>query len=174
MKKIIAGYIQYFSYVVRHRRYVRKACFSMGLYYQGIVHDLSKFRLSEAKRYMRWFSLSNKSIEKEFNMAWNHHIKRNKHHRQYRVLIEDSGAIKPIQMPKRYVEEMLCDWWGVGRAFAKTKEELMRYDYCPRSEVYNWYHKNKDNMKLHEKTRRHVEIFLLDQKKIDWIDSGAN
>jgi hypothetical protein len=29
-------------------------------------------------------------------------------------------------------------------------------------------------MKLHEKTRRHVEIFLLDQKKIDWIDSGAN
>ena len=32
-----------------HRKYVRKACFKMGLFWQGLTHDLSKYSITEMK-----------------------------------------------------------------------------------------------------------------------------
>ena len=38
---------QHFCTVTRHRRLVRKNCFRVGLYWQGLTHDLSKFTPTE-------------------------------------------------------------------------------------------------------------------------------
>ena len=32
-----------------HRKYVRKACWKMGLFWQGLLHDLSKYSITELK-----------------------------------------------------------------------------------------------------------------------------
>ena len=38
---------QHFKTITRHRRLVRKNCFRIGLYWQGLTHDLSKFHPTE-------------------------------------------------------------------------------------------------------------------------------
>ena len=37
-----------------HRKFVRKACFKMGLFWQGILHDLSKYSIEELKMCKYW------------------------------------------------------------------------------------------------------------------------
>lgn len=104
-------------------------------------------------------------MQNEFDYARNHHLKNNKHHWQYRVLLNDDGTVRPLQMPWDYMIEMLCDWRGVGRAFMKP-ENRYKYDVAPWHEVSNWYEKNKNKMQLHDNTRHHVEEFLSHQKEI--------
>jgi hypothetical protein len=84
-------------------------------------------------------------VEEEFDIAWLHHQKRNKHHWQYWVLFEDSGAIIPLRMPLKYCKEMLADWRGAGRAITG------------KNETRHWYDRNKANMMLHPETRRWIE-----------------
>jgi len=163
--RILKWYLSYFSYVIRHKWFVMIACFKMWLYRQGLIHDLSKFRPSEAKRYMRRFSLWDKSIEGKYDYAWNHHIKRNKHHRQYWLLrFDEWWHTKALRMPNKYAKEMLCDWWWVGRAFARTKEDRGKYKKSSWFEVYTWYHKNKHDITIHHRTRWLIEIFLERQR----------
>lgn len=72
---------------------------------------MSKFFPSEAKRYMKYYSLNDDTVKVQFDLARNYHQKRNKHHWQYWVLIMDSGEVKALDMPEKYIKEMLCDWW---------------------------------------------------------------
>lgn len=70
-----------------HRKYVRKACFKMGLYWQGLMHDLSKYSLKElsiCKYYVG--TKSPHQIAREtigYSPSWTHHYRRNRHHYQY-------------------------------------------------------------------------------------------
>lgn len=166
-------YKKYFTYVIRHKYYVAIACFRMWLYRQGIIHDWSKFLPSEYMRYMRWFSLWDKSVEDKFNKARLQHINRNPHHRNHRVKHNDDWTLNVVEMPEKYVKEMLCDWRWVGRAFADTEEKQRRYIYANRSETYNRYYKRKDKMVMHENTRYYIESFLQKEKKEDYIASWA-
>ena len=38
--------IKHLKTVHKHRKWVRKYCFKMGLYWQGLTHDLSKYYLT--------------------------------------------------------------------------------------------------------------------------------
>lgn len=40
-------FFNHFKTVYTHRKYVRKLCFKCGLYKQGLLHDLSKYSLTE-------------------------------------------------------------------------------------------------------------------------------
>ena len=142
MKRIITWYMRYFSYVIKHRRYIRKISKTMWMYRKVLFHDLSKFHPAEYKYYMRFFSLWDKNIEKEFNVAWNRHQNINKHHYQYWVLIEDNGSMIVLDMPERYIKEMLCDRRAVWYWFSINKEEFLT---DPRKEVSERYRKNKTN-----------------------------
>ncbi len=168
-------HLNYFRYVLRHKWFVFLALLSVwcanpwaiGLLWQGIVHDLSKFRPSEWFPYVdyfyggphpeanhgdmrNWFGdVGTKAwVDARFDAAWNHHQKRNPHHWQYWVLREDDGETKPLEMPEHYLIEMLADWEGAGRAItgkANTPE---------------WYAKNRDKIVLHPATRRIVDYRL--------------
>lgn len=155
-------YLKYAAYVIRHCWHVRKMCWKNGLYWQGLVHDLSKWRPSEFIPYARYFygSYPNEleeyiphqydgkvksDIECEFNIAWLKHQNRNPHHWQYWVLQEDSGKEIVLPMPEKYVKEMICDWWGASVATGNGGNSK------------DWYEQNKKHTKLHPETREYFE-----------------
>jgi hypothetical protein len=161
-------YLRYAAYVIRHCWYVRKMCWKNGLYWQGLVHDLSKWRPSEFIPYAQYFYWSQEQKDAEtfeamriygvaeaapygffvsdrFNVAWLHHQKRNKHHWQYWVMNQDDGRTYPIKMPEKYVKEMLCDWWGASVATGNGGNSK------------DWYEKVKAGTQLHSETRAYFE-----------------
>ena len=110
--------IQHFKTVYEHRKLVREHCFKLGLYRQGIMHDLSKYSPVEfwrgAKYYQGNRSPNNKEREVTGrSMAWLHHKGRNKHHFEYWIdyMINDDGSVGfgGNRMPKKYIAEMFCD-----------------------------------------------------------------
>ena len=113
-------------------------------------HDASK------KSNQEWFAYRNYFYDKEnhsrsseeFNMAWNYHQKRNPHHCQYWVLINDvdEPQLQAMEMPFEYVIELLCDWHSAGQHYGNT--------------AYDWYDKQKDKMILHPNTRALIEKYL--------------
>ena len=167
-------YIKYFKYVFTHKYWVMVMCFDMWLYWQWIIHDWSKFLPNEYIPYTRWRGKWDKSNESElsYNKSWLKHINRNPHHWNHRVMFNDDWTTNCIEMPEKYVKEMLCDWRWVGRSFAHTDEEITRYKNFPRHEVYTRYSKRKDNMTLHINTRKYIEIFLDMKKHLEYVYSS--
>jgi len=159
-------FIKYLSYMLRHKWFVMIECFKLGLYWQGLVHDLSKFRLDEFIPYVNYFYGKKQIIRDKtgyykptdtgddaFDFAWLLHQKRNRHHWQWWILLEDSGAIKILPMPKKYILEMIYDWKGAGKA--------QRND----TPVREWYLKNKNKMQLHKETEKILEELLIKEIK---------
>lgn len=64
-----------------------------------------------------------------------------------------------IEMPYKYVIEMICDWWS----FSWSTGNLY--------EIFNWYEDHKKTMQLHKNTRKLVEDILSQIKKK--LDEGA-
>jgi hypothetical protein len=148
--------IKYLTYLLRHKYHVGLACFREGLYWRGLIHDLSKFLPSEWIPYLNWFYGDNPEWwSGTFNVAWLKHIHRNPHHWQHWILREDSGEVELLEMPDRYLIEMVCDWYGAGIAQNKTGG----WD-----ETWRWFQENRDRISLHWHTRELVEAFL--QSKI--------
>jgi hypothetical protein len=153
-------YLKYLLYVIRHKWFVTQECFKRGLYWQGIVHDLSKFRLSEFIPYARHFKgkiqtgRDNTGYYKPtdtgdpaFDAAWFLHQKRNPHHWQYWIMPLDQIGYKVLPIPKKYLIEMVCDWYGAGKAQGTP-------------DVTVWYAKNQDKLQLHPISRADVEYLL--------------
>lgn len=176
---------QYFKYVLRHKKYVFEMCRQFGLTWRGIVHDLSKFSPAEWGPYVHAFYNPDGSrrdvrdktghydptkLGKAFDAAWLHHIHHNPHHWQHYVLLEDSGAVKPLDMPADCIWEMIADWWGAGRAIngkPENEQPWNRFD-----ELKKWYLANRDKMQMHEHTRRRVEYWI-GLRPDDWMYQGS-
>lgn len=161
-------YTKYLKYVLKHKYYVMIECFKEGLYWQGVTHDMSKFLPSEFIPYANHFYGNSGDIKKgrdntgyykpydtgdeDFDFAWLLHQKRNRHHWQWWILPKDEDGIKILPMSKRYVEEMICDWIGAGKAQGFKSSKHDKY-----FETRNWYNTNKDKMQLHDETRLVIE-----------------
>lgn len=141
---------RYLKYVLRHKYYVFLECLSFGLVWQGITHDWTKFLPSEWGPYVQYFYGDKNEIA--FEAAWNYHQKRNPHHWQYWVLLEDNqqtGLFKILPMPDRYRKEMISDWHGVSMAKGKTRQSTGQ-----------WYLENEKSILLHDDTRFWIEYEL--------------
>lgn len=114
-------------------------------------HNNSKYQSEEFLPYARYFypaTKKTKEIEDDFNKAWLQHIHENKHHWNHWVIVGDNGKLTPLDMPKEYIIEMICDHFS----FAFTKNDP--------KELFSWYSKNKDKMILSPNTRREYENIL--------------
>ena len=125
------------------------------------LHDESKYDEEEYQAYDDYFYGGNRSSEvvDKFNYAWLHHIHNNPHHWQYWVLINDepNEGMKILDMPDCYIIEMICDWWAFSwRKYEETEnpEDL--------KEIFKWYDKHKDYMKLSDYTENKVNSILAD------------
>ncbi len=155
-------YRKYLWYVIRHKWFVFLECWKVGIVWQGIIHDWHKLLPSEFIPYARFFYGGNGKtfnggwlwqwkeagdIQNQFDLAWLHHQKLGKHHWQYWVLQEDVGKTKLLEIPTKYIMEMVADWKGAGRAQGTP-------------DVKGWYKRNKDKMQLHPESRNKIECVL--------------
>lgn len=113
--------------VNRHRRLVRHYCFKLGLVWQGLTHDLSKYSPTEfwrgVKYYQGWRSPNDQErLENGVSLAWLHHKGRNRHHFEY---WSDYNPVErrvgPVKMPLRYVIEMVCDRMAASKIYLGDK-----------------------------------------------------
>lgn len=146
-----------------HRKYVRKACWKMGLFWQGLVHDLSKYSIEELKMCKYWTGKgSPHQACREvigYSPSWIHHYHRNKHHFQFWWDEDELGKIIPIKMPYKYVIESFCDMLGASKAYnPKDWKPEMLWDY--------WITKCKGKRIMHEESIYLVEKLIWNLKEL--------
>ena len=146
--------------VGRHRRLVRQGCFRVGLYWQGLTHDLSKYSPAEFLVGVRYYQGTRSPNEAQrlaegFSGAWLHHKGRNKHHLEYWIDYEPSLGYRMggMEMPVNYVVEMFCDRVAASRIYQKEKYT----DASP----WEYYAASIDHYIIHPKTKELLERLLL-------------
>lgn len=149
---------QHFKTITLHRWKVRSGCFRMGLYWQGLTHDLSKYAPTEFAIGARYYqgTRSPNAAEREdkgFSEAWMHHKGRNRHHYEYWTdMNPKTRAYEPVPMPRRYLAEMVADRLAACKVYEGAA-------YSPASPLaYLMRSREKDLM--NPKTRRELEYLL--------------
>lgn len=151
---------KHFKTITYHKFLVAKGCFKVGLYKQGLLHDMSKYSPSEfwigAKYYQGDRSPNNAEREAiGYSSAWLHHKGRNKHHYEYWIdysLTSIDGGMAPAPMPKKYVVEMLMDRIAASKVYQKDK-------YTDSSPLA-YYMLGKDCAPIHDETKALLENLL--------------
>lgn len=118
--------LKHFLTICRHKYEVFKQCAACGLVWQGITHDLSKFSPTEFIPSAKFFQGSRSPLEAQkevigYSAAWLHHKGCNPHHWEYWTDFNQNGEIITVEIPRKYVVEMICDWIGAGKVYSKEK-----------------------------------------------------
>ena len=153
------NWINHFKTITNHKLLVMKYCFKLGLYKQGLLHDLSKYQWIEFSAGVKYYrgNVSPNGIQKMkegYSKAWLHHKGRNKHHFEYWIdygLNPEEGLVG-MKMPKKYVVEMFVDRMSASKNYLKDK-------YTDRSSL-EYYNRGKDYYILHKDTRELLEKLL--------------
>jgi hypothetical protein len=128
----------------------------VGLVWQGLTHDLSKYSLAEfipgAKYYQG--NRSPQSKERElfgYSAAWLHHKGRNKHHFEYWTDFADGRKVY-VEMPPKYLAEMICDRVAACKIYLK--------DSYTDSSALDYFEKRTDKSGMNENTAEKLRYFL--------------
>lgn len=151
---------KHFKTITKHKLLVMKYCFRLGLYRQGLAHDLSKYSPTEFLQGCRYYqgTRSPNNAEREhtgISRAWLHHKGRNKHHFEYWIDygINCDTVICGMQMPRKYVAEMIADRISASRVYKGTAYT----DSAP----LEYYLNNKESLWfIHPETKRQLEGLL--------------
>ena len=77
----------YYRTVKNHRKYVALWCRKMGIFWQGVVHDLSKYSKRERNIYLYYgMGRSPHEIARQelgYSPSWLYHKNHNKHHWEF-------------------------------------------------------------------------------------------
>ncbi len=156
---MIKNAIGHFITITNHKLLVMRGCFKVGLYKQGLLHDLSKYtwvEFSAGIKYYRGDISPNgvQKIEEGVSTAWLHHKGRNKHHFEYWIDygLKLSDGLMGMEMPLKYVIEMFIDRMSASKNYLKNK-------YNDKSPL-EYYEARKDDYVINEKSRRILEFLL--------------
>ena len=149
---------QHFKTITRHWMLVMAGCFRVGLYRQGLTHDLSKYSPTEFWMGAKYYQ-GNRSPnaaereEKGYSEAWMHHKGRNRHHYEYWTdMSHQTRQYEPIQMPRKYLVEMVMDRRAaciVYEGDAYTSGSALRY-----------FERSRERELMHPQTRRQLGYIL--------------
>ena len=150
----------HFKTITEHKLLVMEHCFKIGLYRQGLTHDLSKYTLSEfpigAKYYQGTRSPNNAEREaKGYSADWLHHKGRNKHHFEYWIdySLENKGhTMDGMRMPRKYVAEMLADRIAASKVYNKG--------HYSQHDPLDYFLKGKAHYMMHPQTAKELEHLL--------------
>lgn len=149
---------QHFMTINHHRYLVRKGCFSVGLYWQGLTHDLSKYTPTEFLVGARYFqgNRSPNGAEREalgYSTAWMHHKGRNRHHWEYWTdMSMTTKRYEAIPMPRKYLAEMVMDRIAACKTYRKgnyTDDAALEY-----------LNSSRERALMHPETMRQLEYLL--------------
>ena len=177
--------LQHFKTITHHKWLVMQGCFRVGLYWQGLTHDLSKYTPTEFRVGAQYYQ-GNKSPngaerkEKGYSTAWIHHKGRNKHHYEYWTdLCRETGRYESVPMPRRYLVEMIMD----RRAACMTYQggaytDASAWEYFEKSLERNLMHPQLEQELAYllamlrdegeEKTFRYLKESVLPGKPFPW------
>ena len=128
--------IRHFRTITRHRHRVIAHCFRVGIGWQGLFHDLSKYSPAEFWSGARFYQGTRSPNEEErarygYSRAWLHHKGRNRHHFEYWTDYNpETRQVGPVKMPMRYVAEMFCDRVAASKIYqgaAYTDRSALEY-----------------------------------------------
>ena len=151
---------KHFKTITYHKWLVLKGCFRIGLYKQGLLHDLSKYSITEfgvgAKYYQGDRSPNNAEREAYgYSKAWLHHQGRNKHHYEYwhdYCATAEKGVMVPVPMPDKYIAEMLMDRIAASKVYNGV-------DYRDDAPL-KYFLGGKKNIPIHVDTGATLEMLL--------------
>lgn len=157
---IVLNFWGHLKTVGRHRALVRKYCFRLGLYWQGLTHDLSKYSPVEFWTGVQYFQgdrSPNDAQRRKFgySAAWLHHKGRNRHHFEYWTDYQPDGSgVGGVEMPEKYVAEMFCDRLAASRVYRGA-------DFEP-GDPYKFFQRGKGRrLLLHPATAALLETMLV-------------
>jgi hypothetical protein len=149
----------HFKTITRHKFVVMRHCFRVGLYRQGLLHDLSKYSWTEFRVGAKYFTGKHSPNVEErnelgYSTAWLHHKGRNKHHFEYwNDFSPKENANVPIEMPTKYFVEMVMD----RIAACKIYNGKEYYD----GSALDYLHRGKDMSLMHPRTLAQLEYVLV-------------
>ncbi len=155
-KSIFYRTFAHFYTITKHKMIVTRLCFKMGLYKQGLLHDLSKYTPVEFFSGVRYYQAtrSPNDAEKEkygYSLSWLHHKGRNKHHWEYWIDRTREGIISG-KVPVNYIKESVCD--RIAACMTYQKEE-----YTDAS-AYTYFTKGSDQHLMHKESAKKMLIYL--------------
>lgn len=150
----------HFLTITHHKLLVMEGCFKVGLYKQGLLHDLSKYTWEEFRTGVKYYqgTRSPNAAEKEekgYSPAWLHHKGRNKHHFEYWTDVsskEENWRIVGVKMPVNYLVEMVMD----RIAASKTYQGKNYTDEAP----YAYFSRSRDYLIMHPETKAELDRIL--------------
>lgn len=159
--------LRHFGTITKHKLLVMKACFQVGLYRQGLLHDLSKYGWTEFRVGCRYYqgTRSPNNAEREekgYSSAWLHHKGRNKHHYEYWIDYGTHGAVlegthgavlEGMKMPVNYVVEMFLDRIAASKVYRGAA-------YTDRDPL-DYFLGGKGQYLMHEETEALLEKLLI-------------
>lgn len=150
---------KHFKTITHHRILVCKGCFKIGLYWQGLMHDMSKYSPTEFKVGLKYYqgTRSPNNAEREdkgYSSAWLHHKGRNKHHYEYWIDYSSRvpGGMLPVPMPRKYIAEMIMDRIAACKVY--------NGDNYTNKSALDYYKLGLDPAPMHDETRKWLEFFL--------------
>ena len=149
---------KHFCTITRHRWLVRQGCFQVGLIWQGLTHDLSKYSVTEfsvgAKYYQGTRSPNAKERDvKGYSEAWMHHKGRNRHHYEYWTdMHPETKRYESVPMPRKYLVEMVMD-----RRAACMVYEGEKYDS---GSALRYFERSRERLLMHPQTQQELGYLL--------------
>lgn len=121
-------------------------------------HDRSKYSEAEFLGYCNhWYPQDGSEVDhkgdntdesRAYDYAWSHHQHHNPHHSQYWLIVRDDGSVKALDIPLRYICEMLCDWGS------------FNYNDTTQENASEWWSHNKKKFILSDQTVDYIERLL--------------
>lgn len=149
---------RHFATITRHRHRVMAYCFRVGIGWQGLFHDLSKYSAAEFWVGARHY-LGNRSPNEEerrlygYSLAWMHHKGRNRHHFEYWTDYDPvTKQMEAVKMPLRYVAEMFCD--------RVAASKIYRGKAYTDADPLNYFLGGKPRRRIHPETSALLEGWL--------------
>ncbi len=151
-------FFRHLKTITHHKWLVLRGCFQVGLYWQGLTHDLSKYSPTEflvGARYWQGTRSPNAAErdEKGYSEAWMHHKGRNRHHYEYWTDMSPvTRNYDPIPMPRRYLVEMVMDRIAACRTYqGKAYTDASAFVY---------FEKSRDRQLMHPQTEQELRFLL--------------
>lgn len=154
----MSNFFKHLKLITKHRHQVIKNGFHMGIFFQTLKHDLSKYQPSEFNpsyhNYQGNMSPVLKAREKEhgYSSIAIHHTNKNKHHYEYWVdFYRGYLLVKP--MPYKYAVEYVCDVLAASKTYDK--------EHFSGERAYNYFTSKIKYIFMHPATIEFVQTCFL-------------
>jgi hypothetical protein len=160
-------YLEYLWSLIKHKYYVIRAGRLLNVPFgRLIIHDWQKFTKLEFSNYAVNFFSGNKpdDFEEKFAYSWLHHENTAPHHWGYWIPRSGKYINTPLDMPMKYVREMVADWMGASKAYTNSWD------------IASWVNKNVPKFNISDETSNRISslmyemgYFLTDNCDYSWM-----